>query len=142
MKAAQELILHWGLKINHLNKKEKKEEKKKSLSVWILLRENLKLQQDVKADFSLQSGSTKIRSNVYNKPNHIAQPEPVFLKPGVYDILPYSGNKSAQLKARCGVFFIHPPEAETIFTTAPQQEQTRDIIKEITISLNSLERDT
>lgn len=38
-------------------------------------------------------------------------------------------------------FLIHPPEVETIFTTALQQEQTRDIIKEITLLLKSPGRD-
>lgn len=43
------------------------------------LRENLKLQQDVKADISLQARTTN-QSNVYNKPNRIAQFQPVFLR--------------------------------------------------------------
>lgn len=54
MKAAQEFISHWGLKINHFNNSFFK----KSYLSGYHLRENLTLQQDVKAYFSLQSRST------------------------------------------------------------------------------------
>lgn len=78
MKAAQEFILHRGLKANHFNNSLKGKKKQPYLSGYHL-RENLMLQQDVKAYFSLQLRA-QIRSNVYNKPDHIAQPEPVFLR--------------------------------------------------------------
>lgn len=84
----------------------------------------------------------RIRSNVYNKPNHIAQTEPVFLRLAFMTFYPTLEINQASRNPAVVCFFIHPLEAETIFTTAPQQKQTWDIIKEITILPNSRERNT
>lgn len=83
----------------------------------------------------------QISPNVYSKPPPHCTTLTCFSKAGVFDILPSSENKSAQLKSGAALFFIHPSEAETIFTMALQQQQTRDIIKEIAILLNSPKRD-
>lgn len=98
------------------------------------------MQQDIKAYCAPHSPEAQIRSNVYNKPHHIAQSEPVFLRLPFMTFYPTLEINQASRNPTVVCFFIHPLEAETIFTTAPQQEQTRDIIKEIAIFLNSLSR--
>lgn len=70
------------------------------------------------------SPAAQIRSNVYNKPNHIAQSEPVFLRPAFMTFYPTLEINQAGRNPAVVCFFIHPREAETIFTTAPQQKQT------------------
>lgn len=84
----------------------------------------------------------RIRSNVYNKSNHIAQTEPVFLRLAFMTFYPTREINQASRNPAVVCFFIHPLEAETIFTTALQQKQTWDIIKEIAILPNSRERNT
>lgn len=103
-------------------------------------RGNLRLQQDIKAD---PPPEAQITSNVYNKPDRIALP--VFPRRAFVTFYPALEMNQALENLLPASFFlfllIHPPEAETIFTTALQQEQTRDIIKEITILLKSPGRD-
>ncbi len=62
-------------------------------------------------------------------PHHITQFLCVFLRTHIYDTSLYSQYKSVREKPST-------QEAGAIFTTAPQQKQTQDIIEEIAISLN------
>lgn len=78
---------------------------------------------------------------------HIANPtriaQPVFLRQPFVTFYPTAEINQAVENVLLFFFFfqIHLPEVETIFTAALQQEQTRDIIKEITILLKSPGRD-
>lgn len=54
--------------------------KKKALSVWISFEREARVTAGCQSSTSPHSPGAQISSNVYNKPDHIAQPEPVFLR--------------------------------------------------------------
>lgn len=81
--------------------------KKKALSVWKSFEREARVTAGCQSLTSPHSPAAQISSNVYNKPDHIAQPEPVFLRLAFMTFYPTLEINQGQLKPRCSVFFLY-----------------------------------